>query len=425
MRTLKISFLVLILSITISGQNFWQKITVSLGDVEVTDLCLTKSGFLLAYIRYDGLYYTTNNGEQWIRTNYQGYDPQAIETINDSIFIAGQIFNIIVSNDFGNTWNTTADFGTYNKHSIFYDSDDQLLYFGSVAYTNDTCGIYTSGDYGYNWKLIYSFPMIAFFQQIGALCVTETNKIILLEISYGWPNYGSDNKFFKSSDQGQNWEIIFDHTFVRQTIEDANLTLFACAGNYGNSLLVSEDEGETWTTKNIPETDFMASDNEGRIYSGGNNELNFSIDKGDTWFAMPTSGLQQCGKNDMVINQQNRIYVATTKGVFWGEADSLVVSVEKTEPLKAFSLSQNYPNPFNPITEIKYEIPSQARNDNALVTLKVYDILGREVATLLNEEKPAGEYEVKFDGTGLPSGIYFYQLKAGAFIETKKMVLMK
>ena len=90
-----------------------------------------------------------------------------------------------------------------------------------------------------------------------------------------------------------------------------------------------------------------------------------------------------------------------------------------------FSLSQNCPNPFNPSTKIKFEIPGQARNDNALVLLKVYDLLGKEVATLVNEEKPAGEYEVEFNGANLPSGIYFYQLKTGQYSETKKMVLLK
>jgi len=105
----------------------------------------------------------------------------------------------------------------------------------------------------------------------------------------------------------------------------------------------------------------------------------------------------------------------------------LVINVENIENsfVNDFRLDQNYPNPFNPVTKIKYEIPGQARNDNALVTLKVYDILGREVATLVNEEKPAGEYEVEFNGSALTSGIYFYQLKAGEFSETKKMILLK
>jgi hypothetical protein len=85
-----------------------------------------------------------------------------------------------------------------------------------------------------------------------------------------------------------------------------------------------------------------------------------------------------------------------------------------------FSLRQNYPNPFNPVTSIQYTI-----NSKQLISLKVYDILGNEIATLVNEEKPAGEYEVEFNGSELPSGIYFYQLKAGNYIETKKMMLLK
>jgi hypothetical protein len=101
---------------------------------------------------------------------------------------------------------------------------------------------------------------------------------------------------------------------------------------------------------------------------------------------------------------------------------------ESEQKLTSFYLSQNYPNPFNPVTKIKYTIPSvtlrQAQSD-ILVTLKVYDILGREVATLVNEEKPAGEYEVEFNAANLPSGIYFYQINAGNFVETKKMVLLK
>jgi hypothetical protein len=83
-------------------------------------------------------------------------------------------------------------------------------------------------------------------------------------------------------------------------------------------------------------------------------------------------------------------------------------------------LSQNYPNPFNPSTTIKYSI-AQFSN----VVLKIFDILGNEIETLVDEEKPAGEYKVEFNGTSLTSGIYFYQLKAGNYIETNKMILLK
>ena len=85
-----------------------------------------------------------------------------------------------------------------------------------------------------------------------------------------------------------------------------------------------------------------------------------------------------------------------------------------------YSLAQNYPNPFNPSTIIKYDI-----KDRTNVELKVFDILGREIITLITEEKPAGNYEVEWNAAGLPSGVYFYRLQAGSFVETKKMVLMK
>jgi xyloglucan-specific exo-beta-1,4-glucanase len=87
---------------------------------------------------------------------------------------------------------------------------------------------------------------------------------------------------------------------------------------------------------------------------------------------------------------------------------------------KEFSLSQNYPNPFNPLTKINFAVPNTSK-----VTLKVYDILGKLVKTLVNETKDAGIYNVTFDGSDLASGIYFYKIEAGDFIESKKMVLVK
>ena len=90
-----------------------------------------------------------------------------------------------------------------------------------------------------------------------------------------------------------------------------------------------------------------------------------------------------------------------------------------------FNLSQNYPNPFNPTTTIKYSIPKLS-----FVTIKIYDLLGCEVATLVNEEKPAGTYEIEFnghsdEGQNLTSGVYFYKLRAGNYVETKKMILLR
>jgi len=85
-----------------------------------------------------------------------------------------------------------------------------------------------------------------------------------------------------------------------------------------------------------------------------------------------------------------------------------------------YKLYQNYPNPFNPTTSIRYELPL-----DGVATLKIFDILGQEIETIVNEFKNAGGYEIDFNATGLPSGIYFYQLQAGSFVETKKMVLLR
>ena len=100
----------------------------------------------------------------------------------------------------------------------------------------------------------------------------------------------------------------------------------------------------------------------------------------------------------------------------------IVVPVNHNNDLlpKDFKLLQNFPNPFNSVTTIKFDIPV-----NSIVRLKLYNILGEEVITLVNEEKPTGSYEVEWNTKALPSGIYFYQLQAGSFVETKKMVILK
>ncbi len=115
------------------------------------------------------------------------------------------------------------------------------------------------------------------------------------------------------------------------------------------------------------------------------------------------------------------------------EYSNTIVSVNNKEEFPTeFSLSQNYPNPFNPSTIIKYSIPSNGNRESSIISLRVYDILGREVATLVNKEQSAGNYEVTFDASELTSGMYFYRLTSGAspgsansFSATKKLVLLK
>ncbi len=106
---------------------------------------------------------------------------------------------------------------------------------------------------------------------------------------------------------------------------------------------------------------------------------------------------------------------------------SIIVGVDENKFPKQFFLDQNYPNPFNPTTKIKFTLPNVGdENFRPLQTqLIVYDILGREIKTLLNKPMRPGEYEVEFDATGLPSGVYFYRLSSGSFSQTRKMVLLR
>ncbi|RPH38026.1 T9SS C-terminal target domain-containing protein, partial [bacterium] len=159
-----------------------------------------------------------------------------------------------------------------------------------------------------------------------------------------------------------------------------------------------------------------------------------------------TSGVEQwrtSSLNDIHFIQENRfsyfglpfhldatgnLYVAGTVQAAGGTTIGTVkyalraeLSVESPSQLPtSFSLAQNYPNPFNPKTGIRFQVPGVSD-----VKLVVYDILGREVAALVNEKKPAGTYEMSVDATGLASGVYFYRLTAGSFVQTKRMTLVK
>ena len=129
----------------------------------------------------------------------------------------------------------------------------------------------------------------------------------------------------------------------------------------------------------------------------------------------------------LAVDEQDRVWLGIfgtgELAVFDGTNLTIITDIEDEQfdfiP-QQYSLNQNYPNPFNPTTTIKFGIA-----EFGFVSLKVYDILGNEITTLVNEEKPSGNYEVEFNASSLPSGVYFYRLKSGSFVETKKMIVLK
>ena len=132
---------------------------------------------------------------------------------------------------------------------------------------------------------------------------------------------------------------------------------------------------------------------------------------------------------DMTSTTTYTLIGAFVNGVKYGDTNTVGIKPISSSVPDKFKLYQNYPNPFNPTTIIRFQISNsengKLKMENGVVTLKVFDITGREIATLVKEKLQPGTYEVKFNGSGLASGIYFYTLSAGDFKETKKLVLLK
>lgn len=153
-----------------------------------------------------------------------------------------------------------------------------------------------------------------------------------------------------------------------------------------------------------------------------------AFSKTGKWYDFFSGGsIEVTDVNMLIPLQPGEFKIFTTEKLFTPEP-GLLTDVEEifggSDPTQ-FQLYQNYPNPFNPTTRIRFAIPSNTKNETSNVVLKVYDVLGNEIITLINEKKNAGIYEVEFNSSNLAGGVYFYQLKADNHLETKKMILLR
>ena len=151
------------------------------------------------------------------------------------------------------------------------------------------------------------------------------------------------------------------------------------------------------------------------------NGVFLSMNNATSWDSVNT-GLRNSNVIALTVSDGYLFAGISGRGVWRRSLSEMTTSVENPETVLPahFRLEQNYPNPFNPNTRIDYYIPQ-----TAFVSIKVYDILGREVAQLVHEIKQPGSYSLQFDGMNLPSGVYFYSITAGEFHQVKKMILMK
>lgn len=341
------------------------------------------------------IYKTTDGGNSWEKivlsqdAGVIGAQVQFVDALNGwaSIFSFQETGYLYRTIDGGDIWNLVGTLGITDETSMFYFVDTNI---GWMTYINDSPTLFKiekTTDGGSTWNLQYSDNTVNgdTLHSSGAMQFTDSNN--------GWV-VGPNGRILKTTNGGTNWELLTNSGLSIYASSKCLFFLTPSIGWIGTGIHVpnqpsfhivihTTDGGNSWTQESLPT---WLSDNS-----------IFSI---------------------FFINEQNG-WMIGDYGVIGKYTGITGVEDNRNIPVE-FSLSQNYPNPFNPSTKIQYSISSQQN-----VTLKVYNILGKEVATLVNEEKPAGTYEVFFNGSNLSSGIYFYKLQSGSFVETRKLTLLK
>jgi len=320
----------------------------------------------------------------------------------------------------------------FNTPYIVCPSNPNILY---IAGTN----FYKSTNAGSSFS-----SSLAGFNGGKALSMA-TSWLGVDTIYIGTTPEGSTNAaIWRSLNGGVNWTNISGTSVPNRYPTDlfANpynaKEVFATFGGFGSAhVLKSTNAGNNWIdiTNNLPDVphqsifvDPLFTNN---IYVGNDLGVYASTNGGTTWGEFKT-GMPYAIIFDLTYVPVGRKLRATTHGNGIWERKLLAtpVAIQNENPgtPKEFSLSQNYPNPFNPVTSIKFSIPQLSFPNASIgnpVSLKVYDLLGKEIATLINESLNPGSYSVNFDARNLSSGIYFYTLQSGNFKQTKRMILIK
>jgi predicted extracellular nuclease len=220
----------------------------------------------------------------------------------------------------------------------------------------------------------------------------EPAPVVLSTAAFG-PNVGNG---FASAEPYEGMLVKFNNVTVTDTTQwtFADGTEFAVKDNSGSPILVRRDGRNTYT--NIPAESTSTTPKK-----------------------VLRPGSQLASLTGVMYYSFNRYKILPRTDADFGVPTSVDINRSGILPVQ-YALAQNYPNPFNPSTVIVYDLPSAG-----FVALKIYNILGQEVETLVNEIQTPGRYTVRFSGTTLPSGVYFYRLQSGAFSQVKKMLLVK
>lgn len=331
----------------------------------IWSLLLKDSTYYAAYEK--GIIFTTNNGKNWsfVNDNYiKNKDVRSLLLVGNKLFAAVWGQGIYVSTNMGLSWDPTGQIEVKAVQSLAKD------YKNNIYAATFGGGIYKSSDLGLTW-----------------------NK---LDISYR-----------------HIWTLGVD----------ANDNIYA--GSFGNGVYYSSNEGNSWTILNNSLTgEYIYSiviDDSNKVFASAWNNGIYQIINNNNPVVM-SLGLMGTGVTSLFYNN-GYLYAANEKGSLLRVDLKKLVAIQKDNNKitnRDFYLAQNYPNPFNPTTKISYNIPA-----NGLVTLKVYDISGKEIITLVNTYQNAGNYTIDFDGSKLSTGIYVYKLMFNNQMLSRKMILIK
>ena len=351
-----------------------------------------------------GVFLSTNNGTSWTAVN-AGLSSWYIEAL---IFSGTDLFagtggsGIFHSTNNGTSW-TAVNIGLTNTTVWSFAVSGTNLFAGTAG------GVFHSTNTGASWVSASDGLTNIDVRTFG---VIGTNLFV--------GTFGGG--VFRSTNNGTNW------TPANNGLTDANVFALAVSGTNlfagtFSRVFISTNNGTSWTPANSGMTYYIVYSLVvfgTNLFAGTNGGVFLSTNNGMSWTEANT-GLTNTPVA-LIVSGSN-LFAGTDSNRVWRRPLSeMITDVEdqSNEIPSQFVLEQNYPNPFNPSTTINFSVPS-----SEFVTLKVYDILGKEVATLVNEEKQAGYYSVNFNASNLATGLYIYKLQAGNFVQTKKMILLR
>jgi hypothetical protein len=371
---------------------------------------ITVSGTNIYLAGVNGIYISTDNGTNWTQPNstFTSSSIWCVETSGTYLIAGTNGDGAYISSNNGTSW-TSINKGLGNLYVLcLLAVSDTNIFAGTWG-----GGIYRTTNRGTSWSSVNSGLTNS---TVNALAVSGTTLFA-----------GTDGSgVFHSTNNGANWSAVntgvTNNTINTFTVSGTDIFFGANSG----SVCVATNNGTSWISSS-PGSIYLYV--YGLTISGGN------IFAGTYGGGVYRSTLTNTSANWTDINTglsttsifslaASKTYLfAGGYGYVWRRALSEVITaVEKLSsdiPTK-LTLEHNYPNPFNPTTSIRYQVPIAE-----VVTLKVYDALGKEIISLANGYKTAGTYEAKFNGQNLSSGVYYYKLTAGDYSITKKMTLMK